>query len=419
MIVTLQTQGLQTLKQIQAFLEGSQPLEIEITQRKAAYEFITQTLRQFGYTRLNKTDKGLIKRYLCKVTGFSRSQMTRLIAQFCQNRRIEDHRGQPVQPFPRHYTRQDIQLLADVDKLHNSLSGHATRKLCERAYTLFGDERYQRLARISNGHLYNLRHSQTYQRRRGRHDQTRPVKITIGERRKPTPNGQPGYLRVDSVHQGDLDGIKGLYHINLVDEVTQFQFVGSVERISERFLLPVLEANINAFPFVIRAFHADNGSEYINHKVAAMLSKLHIQEFTKSRARRTNDNALVESKNGSVVRKHLGYAHIPGRFASQVNDFTQGVLSPYLNYHRPCFFPTEKIDDKGRLRKTYRYQDMMTPYDKLKSLTGACGYLKPGISFEQMDAIAFAMSDNEAALCLNKAREKLFRSINQARLPAA
>jgi hypothetical protein len=76
--VILHTQGLQSLEQIQAFLEGSQPLDIEITPRKAAYEFITQTLRQFGYSRLSKTDRGLIKRYLCKVTGLSRSQMTRL-----------------------------------------------------------------------------------------------------------------------------------------------------------------------------------------------------------------------------------------------------------------------------------------------------------------------------------------------------
>ena len=191
-------------------------------------------------------------------------------------------------------------------------------------------------------------------------DKTRPVKVNIGERRKPRPEGRPGFLRVDSVHQGDLDGIKGLYHINLVDEVSQFQFIGSVERISERFLLPVLEALIRAFPFIIHGFHADNGSEYINRQVAALLGKLHVEEFTKSRARRTNDNALVESKNGSVVRKHLGYAHIPGRFAQQVNHFTQNVLSSYLNFHRPCFFPTEEIDAKGRVRKRYRYEDMMT-----------------------------------------------------------
>ena len=167
------------------------------------------------------------------------------------------------------------------------------------------------------------------------------------------------------------------------------------------------------------AFHADNGSEYINKRVAALLEKLRVAEFTKSRARQTNDNALVESKNGSVVRKHLGYAHIPGRFASQVNAFTQEVLSPYLNFHRPCFFPTEETDAKGRIRKRYRYEPLMTPYDKLKSLPEANQYLKPGITFELLDDIAYAISDNQAAQQLNQARAKLFRHINKAQIPAA
>ena len=181
----------------------------------------------------------------------------------------------------------------------------------------------------------------------------------------------------------------------------------------------MLEALIESFPFVIRGFHADNGSEYINHRVARLLGKLHVQEFTKSRARRTNDNALVESKNASVVRKHLGYAHIPGRCAQPVNHFTHNVLSPYLNFHRPCFFPTEQIDATGRLRKHYRYEDMMTPYDKLKSLPDADHYLKPGIDLQQLDVIANAMSDNEAARHLNQARAELFRSINNTQQPAA
>ena len=415
----LKTQGLQTLEQIRAFLEGTQPLGFDVPARGDLYNWIASELRRFRYHRLGKAEKGLVRRYLEKVSGLSRAQMSRLIRQFLDTGAIRDRRGKPAKPFPRRYTDADIRLLAEVDALHGTLSGPATRKLCERAYTLFGDLRFERLATISNGHLYNLRGSRTYQRLRGSYEKTRPVRVNIGERRKPRPDGRPGFLRVDSVHQGDLDGVKGLYHINLVDEVTQFQFVGSVERISERFLLPVLEALIQAFPFVIRGFHSDNGSEYINRQVAALLEKLRIQEFTKSRARRTNDNALVESKNGSVVRKHLGYAHIPGRFAQRVNVFTQEVLSPYLNFHRPCFFPIEEIDDKGRVRKRYRYAQMMTPYEKLKSLPNASDYLKPGITFEALDDIAYAMSDNEAAQGLNEARAELFRYINNAQNPAA
>jgi transposase InsO family protein len=200
---------------------------------------------------------------------------------------------------------------------------------------------------------------------------------------------------------------------------TQFQFVGAVEHISERFLVPVLSDLIQAFPFEIKAFHADNGSEYINHQVVRLLTKLHIEAFTKSRARHSNDNALVESKNGSVIRKHLGYAHIPGYFASQVNEFTQNVLSPYLNFHRPCFFPTEEVDAKGKIRKRYRYETMMTPYDKLRSLPTAAQYLRPGVTFAQLDPIALAMTDNEAAQQLIDARARLFQSIHKTSQPAA
>lgn len=414
----LHSQRLLTLEEIRAFLEGTAPLDFEVPSRDEAYQWIEQSLRQLGYKRLGKVDKGLVRNYLIKVSGLSRAQITRLITQFRETGRIRDHRGRPANAFTRHYQPADVALLAEVDALHGTLSGPATRKLCERAYHLFGDNRFERLAHISNGHLYNLRHSGDYQRRRRHVDKTRPSPVRIGERRKPFPEGRPGFLRVDSVHQGDLDGIKGLYHVNAVDEVTQIQLIVCVQKISERYMLPALEQLLDAFPFVILGFHADNGSEYINHRVARLLEKLRI-EFTKSRARQTNDNALVESKNGSTVRKYLGYEHIPGRYAQQVNEFTVKVLSPYLNFHRPCFFPEEVVDDRGRRKKRYPYANLMTPYEKLKSLPDAEQHLKPGITLEQLDDTAMQYSDNEAAQRLNKARDRLFREINRSRKPAA
>lgn len=210
MIVTLKTQGLQRLEQVRAFLEGTQALGFDAPAREAAYQWIAAELRRFRYPRLSKADKGLVRRYLQRVTAISRDQMTRLIAQLCRTGQIRDRRGPPAKPFARRYTPADVRLLAEVDALHGTLSGPATRKLCERAYRLFADARFERLATISNGHLYNLRHSQSYQRQRGAVDKTRPVRFTIGERRKPRPDGRPGFLRVDSLHQGDLDAIKGL-----------------------------------------------------------------------------------------------------------------------------------------------------------------------------------------------------------------
>ena len=193
--------------------------------------------------------------------------------------------------------------------------------------------------------------------------------------------------------------------------MTQFEGIASVERISERYLIPVLESLIDSFPFIIKGFHADNGSEYINKRVAGLLNKLLI-DLTKSRSRRTNDNALVESKNGSIVRKHLGYHHIPQKWAPLINEFNQKYLNPYINYHRPCFFPIVKIDDKGKQKKTYPYEAMMTPYEKLKSLPKAKQYLKPGMTFKRLHDIAMSISDNEAAHQLTEARKQLFKTIH-------
>ena len=212
------------------------------------------------------------------------------------------------------------------------------------------------------------------------------------------------------MHQGDLDGEKGVYHINAVDEVTQFEVVVSVERISEVYLIPALEHLLASFPFVIRGFHADNGSEYINRRVARLLEKLRI-EFTKSRARHSNDNALVECKNGHVVRKLLGHAHIPQRWAGLLNDFHRQHLNPYVNYHRPCLFPQTVTDKTGKQRKRYPYESLMTPYEKLKSIADAKTYLKPGLSFAILDDVAYRISDNAAADALQQARRTLFTTI--------
>jgi hypothetical protein len=218
-------------------------------------------------------------------------------------------------------------------------------------------------------------------------------------------------LRVDSVHQGDQDGLKGVYHINAVDCVTQYEGVATCEKISEAFLIPVLEALLQSFPFVILGFHTDNGSEYINRHVAKLLNTLLIEEQTKSRSRHSNDNAQAESKNGAIVRKHLGYSHIPQRFAAPVNAFCRDYLNPYINFHRPCLFAETITDAKGRQRKRYPYRLMMTPYEKLKSLPLAENFLKPGTDFKILDAQAGAISDNEAAQRLNNARAILFKTI--------
>lgn len=296
-----------------------------------------------------------------------------------------------------------------------TLSGPATACVLRRQRDVFNDARFQRLGSISVAHLYNLRNSAPYRAQRVVLTKTRPTKaVTIGVRKAPAPEGRPGFIRIDSVHQGDLDGTKGLYHINAVDCVTQWQVVATVQTISEAHLLPVIEQMLAQFPFEILGFHADNGSEYVNHQVAKMLDKLRI-EFTRSRPRRSNDNGLVETKNGAVVRKLFGYEHIPQRHAKRFNTFCLEYLNPFLNFHRPCLFATEVADPKkpGRIKRVYRPKDAMTPLDKLASLPAAKTFLRAGVTLEDLQAFARALTDVQAAEELNEARNALLRRVPQ------
>ncbi len=402
------TTHISTMEKVREFLLGTEEVEFTVPDRLERRAWIAETLERLRYERLGRKDKGAVVLYLCRISGYSRQQMTRLIRQWRDTGSLADRRGAPARPFATRYTAEDVAALAETDALHGTLSGPATKKLCERALERYGDARFERLAYISVSHLYNLRRSKAYRRTRGSVHKTRPTQVNIGKRRKPRPEGRPGFVRVDTVHSGEWDGMKGLYMINMVDEITQYQHVAAVPRLGENHLAPALVRLLDAFPYVIRGFHADNGSEYINHTVARLLDKL-VVEFTKSRPRRSNDNGLVETKNGSVVRTHLGHAHIPARMSEALNSVLSEQLNPYLNYHRPCFFPVTVVDSKGRQRKLYPYANLMTPFDKLESLPDAQSCLKPGLTMEILRHRADEINDHESAKRFNEARDNFFR----------
>lgn len=396
-----------TPQQIGEFLKGSEEISFAVGSKSEVYSWVQEVLVAQEFASQNKGVRGAIRAYIEKVTGLSVPQATRLIRQYRETGVVELQASQRLR-FPRKYTDRDITLLAETDRAHEWLSGPATRCILRREYEQFGKQGFVRLAGISTAHLYNLRRSLRYRKAAARFEPTRPTPVSIGERRRPDPQNRPGYLRVDTVHQGDRDGIKGVYHINAVDAVTQWQVVGCVSRISEQFLLPVLEAMLHQFPFRILGFHSDNGSEFINYSVEKLLKSLFI-EFSKSRACRSQDNALVEGKNGAVIRKLIGYGHIASQHAEAVQKFHTAHLNSYLNFHRPSGFATVSMDARGKRRRSYRAEDYATPYEKLKSLSDAAKYLKPEVSFTALDRFAQTMSDTEAARKMGRAKAVMLR----------
>ena len=222
----------------------------------------------------------------------------------------------------------------------------------------------------------------------------------------------PGYLRIDTVHQGDQDGRKGLYHINAVNEVTQWQIVAATPQICELWLLPVLQAMLEQFPFAIRGFHSDNGSEFINYNVAGLLEKLLIEQ-TKSRAYHSGDNGLVEAKNGAVIRKHIGYGHIDAQHAAAMDSFHREHLNPYVNFHRPCAVP--KILTAPNGKRIRIYERWATPLESLRESPHGIASLRPGVTMAALEERAGRQTDTEAALTMQEAKRKLMANIRKRR----
>ena len=413
MNITMIDTNLNDFNALGKFLNGVPKIEFSGTSKKEKYEWVKEVLNRFNFRKLKKGKRGEVREYIQKITGYSNAQISRLIAKYLAGKlyftEYQRH------SFSTRYSPADIALLCQTDNIHQRLNGYATRKILIREYGKYNKSEYENISHISVAQIYRLRQTRVYTSHSLTFKHTQAVKRNIGERRKPEPNGRPGYLRIDTVHQGDLASEsgtiseKGVYHINSVDEVTQWEIIASVEKISESYLEPILKLILEQYPFVIIEFHADNGSEYINKTVVRLLNKLLIK-LTKSRSYHSGDNALVETKNGSIIRKHMGYFYISQKYAPDINDFYMKYFNSYLNFHRPCGFATVTTNSKGKQRKIYN--KYLTPFEALKEITNAKKYLKDGMSFKQLNQIAMQYSDNEYASIMDEAKTKLFDKIS-------
>jgi len=404
-----------SLNQIEENIVTEAVPKFSFESHQKAYAWISEILDRFGYhqkggNRLSKKEKTSLRKYIELYTNYSKSQLTRLIKEKKKTDTLKYGKGKKRNRFKKIYTKEDAELLAEADNAYRRMSGDAMRKIFRDEFEFYGKKEYERLAKISHGHFYRLRGSDAYQVKSMTIGRTVSVNRAIGIRKKPDPQGKPGYIRADTVHQGDLEGVKGVYHINLVDEVTQWEILFCIDSITENSMAYVLEQALGLFPFVILGFHSDNGGENINGSVSATLQRKFIEQ-TKSRSGRCNDNALIESKNGSVVRKHLGFWHIPKYEARKINGFYRDFFNEFVNYHRACSYPTTIVSDGGKKKKIY--EEVMTPCQKLLSISNVETCLKSDITVESLRKRMAEKSHLESAKIMDEAKKKLFAVIKK------
>jgi len=135
----MKLEDLTTIDQLEDFLSGTQAVAFSVTSDKdACYRWIQGELVKFRYLKRSRQGKGVVIRYLIKVSGYSRQQLTRLITQYRKTGRLQ-RRQRTVSGFTQKYTEQDIRLLAAMDERHDTPCGTAIKKLCERACEVFGE----------------------------------------------------------------------------------------------------------------------------------------------------------------------------------------------------------------------------------------------------------------------------------------
>ena len=399
------------IKEIKKFLKDTQALELEVIDKKERYKWIQKTLDKFDYVNKGKFEKGLIQKYIIKMSHYSKAQINRLIQEY-KKLGVVEWNEYIRNPKKKKYTEEEIKLLAQSDELHGY--GNANALKCRLKLMSPMDQRYTNISEISPAYIYKLRRLNSYLKHTQYYSKTTAdssKKATqIARREKPNPQGIPGHLRIDTVHQGDKDKIKGVYHINIICEVTQYEFVMAVPEITSKYILNVLKKAVEYFPFKILGFHSDNGSEYINKFVAKLLNELMIDQ-TKSRPRKSNDNALIETKNGSIIRKWIGYMFIDKKYTDLLNEFYSGCFNDYLNFHRPCGFSSTKINSKGKEIKFYPLENYKTPYEKLKSLPNSKSYLKDGVCFETLEKKFLIRNCNQQAELVQQQRQIFFDKI--------
>lgn len=402
MQVTVDDSRLTTISQLRAFLKGSQKVAVSLEDATwpERYRFIAGVLDRFRYFDLAWCDKRVVVSYLRKVTGYKKAQIFRLIQKDKQGdlKRSAYHRTS----VPHIYTNTDIKLLEKTDEYHHRLSERATLEILRREYEVFKNPDFKNISHISHAHISNLRDSPVY--KADWVNSTKSRVVPIGITQKPDNLGLPGSINVDTVHQKDL------YHLNCVDEITQWEIVVCLPDLTKESMVWAVETMLEQFPFVIFNFHSDRGHENMNYDVAGLLTQ-HLILQTKSRPNHTTDNPLVESKNGGVIRKEMGFGYVPNQMAMEINRFYHDWFNVYLNYHRPCGFPDIKTDWQGKITKSYF--NYKTPYDKLKSLPTGSKCLKKGITFADLDIIAYQYSDNQFAKLMRQHEAKLFAKIRQ------
>jgi len=323
------------------------------------------------YARANKKERGQILDEFVQTTGYHRKHAIAVL----RGKRNRTP-GQIRRPRSSQYTAEDARALERLSELFDGINAKLLRvamnneleQLYISGFLRVSRACYQRLKRISPATIDRLR--TRYGRglpprvKRGRTKPGTLLKSQIPIRTWADWNeDQPGFTEMDLVsHDGGLEQGDHAWTLTFTDIKTTWTECAAVRNKAQQYVFEALKRVRARLPFPLLGLDSDNGSEFINDELLRYTQQEHLT-FTRSRPGRKNDNAHVEQKNWSVVRRFVGDWRYETPHHLRLLNQLYEVLHAYINF----FLPTQKLKDKVRTgtQVTRRYEAPATPYQRV------------------------------------------------------
>lgn len=182
---------------------------------------------------------------------------------------------------------------------------------------------------------------------------------------------EPGYVEVDLVpHSGDSASGEFIFSLNITDILTGWVETRAVMGKGQSRVLAALEEICAVLPFTLKGLDSDNGGEFINAHLVCFCEQHGIQ-FTRGRPYKKDDNAHIEQKNWTHVRKVMGWERYDTSHAlNAMNQFYRGSWSVMMNLFQPSIKLKTKVRQGSRLIR--RYDVPQTPLDRLVASQQGC-----------------------------------------------
>lgn len=325
------------------------------------------------YKRATKKKQGLLLDDAANVTGYHRTYLAALLRSPPKHRKASGLKRKR----PDHYSHETKQAVLVLWRISSSICAERLQpfipelldKLVACGELVVSTETDAQLRQVSLATVKRIVSTEKHRSIIRIGGTTKPgslLKRQISVRYGRWDETVPGWCETDTVaHCGEVLAGTFIYSLNLSDVATSWSEQVAIMGNGERAAVAGIDAARQRLPFKLLGLDSDNGAEFINWHLERYTKK-HRITFTRSRPYKKNDQAYVEQKNWTAIRQLVGYQRLETlQQLELLNDLYQNGWRLYLNFFQPTMKVKETVKDQKTGKRTKRYYQAQTPYQRL------------------------------------------------------